>query len=60
MMVSVPIDSEWTITLLRYDCIDIQISAALTAYSSANVIAVWDSASDLRVCLLWRLILWWC
>ena len=41
MMVSAPKESEWMITLSWIDCLDIHISAALTACSSAKVIKVW-------------------
>ena len=41
IMVSSPIESEWMMTLSWIVCLDIQISAALTACSSANMIGVW-------------------
>jgi len=41
MMVSAPIVSEWMMTLPWIVCIDIHISAALTACSSTHVIGVW-------------------
>jgi len=41
MMVSAPIESEWVMSLSWKDCLAIQISAAVTACSSANVIGVW-------------------
>ena len=41
MMVSAPIESGWMMTLSWIVCLDIHISAALTACSSAKVIGVW-------------------
>ena len=41
MIVSVPTESEWMMTLSWKGCLDIHINTALTAYSSANVIGVW-------------------
>ena len=39
--VSAPIESEWMITLSWKGCLDIQISVALMACTSANVMGVW-------------------
>ena len=41
MMVSAPIESEWMMTLSWIVRLDIHISAALIACSSAKVIGVW-------------------
>ena len=41
MMVSAPTESEWMMTLSWIVCLDIHISAALTACSLAKVIKVW-------------------
>ena len=41
MMVRAPIESEWMTTLPRIVCLDIHISTALTACSSAKVIGMW-------------------
>ena len=41
MMVSAPIESEWMMTLSWEGCLDIRISAVLTACSSGNIIGLW-------------------
>jgi len=41
VIAAVHIESKWMITLSCISCLDIQISAALTTFSSANVIGMW-------------------
>ena len=48
MMVSAPIESEWMMNLSWIVRLDVHISAALTACSSAKVIGVWFGSVDAR------------